>query len=380
MSTVCARGLRTACRLLGVAPLATVAAAAGVTRLADLTGVDRLGVPVVQAIRPAGRSLSVTMGKAAGLAAAATGAIMEAAEQCCAEQAVAATGPLPATAVAGAAATLAARLGLAPDVPVGWVRGHDLATGTPALVPLPAVTLDFTREDGAGLRADSNGLAAGATISDALVAAGCELVERDRFAGWLARDPLARAATAVDLATIEDSACRDLAGRIGAAGCTLLLWELTAPGGLPVHAAAIVEAGPAPSGLPPAFGVAARFRPAAAAHAAICEAAQTRAGLIVGARDDLGPQHYAAPAAASARVLLETMAMLPARRVLAAAGPDVADDAAARLAWLTDRLAAAGPLAWVDLTRAEIGVPVVKLIAPALAGVADDLALWRRAA
>jgi len=39
------------------------AAAAGVTRLAEITGLDLVGIPVFQAIRPAGRSLSVHQGK-----------------------------------------------------------------------------------------------------------------------------------------------------------------------------------------------------------------------------------------------------------------------------------------------------------------------------
>ena len=39
------------------------AEACGVTRLADVTDLDRLGVPVFQAVRPWGLSLSVHQGK-----------------------------------------------------------------------------------------------------------------------------------------------------------------------------------------------------------------------------------------------------------------------------------------------------------------------------
>ena len=38
-------------------------AAVGITRLADVTGLDRVGLPVVLAVRPLGRSLAVSQGK-----------------------------------------------------------------------------------------------------------------------------------------------------------------------------------------------------------------------------------------------------------------------------------------------------------------------------
>ena len=377
-----AAGLTAACRSLGVGSLAAPALAAGVTRVADLTGVDRLGVPVVQAVRPAGRSLSIAMGKGGDLAAAATGAIMEAVEHHCAESRHPDVAPCAARTMPPAAADFAAGLGLPPHIAVPWVDATDLASGEAMPVPFAAVTLDFTRNEDTGLRVNSNGLAAGRTQTDALLAATGELVERDRFARWLRGDPLARAGARLDPVTIEDAACTALIHRIGDAGCSLLAWDLTAAGGLPVVAAAIVEGGAGPPALPPTFGVAARFDPHAALRAAIEEAAQSRAGLIVGARDDLRLEHYAAPAAATARMLLETLAVLPGRRRPEGPGPIPGRDAVARLAWLVARLRAdgVGRMLAVDLTRPEIGVPVVKVIVPALAGSTYDLALWRRAA
>src|SRR5690242_2091930 len=55
-------------------------AAAGVTRVADVTGLDHLGIPVFQAIRPASRNLSVSQGKGLSAAAARVSAAMEALE------------------------------------------------------------------------------------------------------------------------------------------------------------------------------------------------------------------------------------------------------------------------------------------------------------
>src|SRR5215207_7185666 len=62
------------------------AADAGVTRLADVTRLDRLGLPVWQAIRPMSRALSVHQGKGATDTDAQIGALLEAVESDSAER------------------------------------------------------------------------------------------------------------------------------------------------------------------------------------------------------------------------------------------------------------------------------------------------------
>src|SRR5690242_4584285 len=58
----------------------------GITRLGDITGLDRIGIPVMQAVRPLSLSNSVAQGKGATAEAAALSAILEAAECCFAER------------------------------------------------------------------------------------------------------------------------------------------------------------------------------------------------------------------------------------------------------------------------------------------------------
>jgi len=57
----------------------------GITRLADITGLDRLGVPIWCSIRPDSSTLAVDSGKGATPVAAATSAAMEALERSVAE-------------------------------------------------------------------------------------------------------------------------------------------------------------------------------------------------------------------------------------------------------------------------------------------------------
>ena len=52
----------------------------GVTRIGDITGLDRIGIPVFQAILPLSRNLSVKLGKGRTEAASAVSAAMEAIE------------------------------------------------------------------------------------------------------------------------------------------------------------------------------------------------------------------------------------------------------------------------------------------------------------
>src|SRR5258708_9957373 len=52
----------------------------GITRIANLTGLDRIGIPVVAVYRPNSRSISVSQGKGANLAAAQASGLMESIE------------------------------------------------------------------------------------------------------------------------------------------------------------------------------------------------------------------------------------------------------------------------------------------------------------
>src|SRR3954453_6849108 len=58
---------------------------AGITRIADLTGLDTLGIPVAAAIRPMGLSLSTQQGKGTTWEAARVSALMESLETWSAE-------------------------------------------------------------------------------------------------------------------------------------------------------------------------------------------------------------------------------------------------------------------------------------------------------
>ena len=356
-----------------IAPLLPMA---GITRVADVTGLDVVGLPVWQAVRPCSRNLSVSQGKGATAAAARVSAAMEALELWHAEDlshlpalrlrpsevpAGEAVGPatLPGIPAAVPAAALAWKeaAAAAADEPLAWLRARSLVGGGDRLVPRELVELDFSH-DLAGtprpFHVTSSGLASGNCPAEALVHALCELVERDAVA-W-ARDGGPR--RPLDPATAADPDCVALAAAIRAAGMKLAVHDVTGPLGIPV-----VEAEIAAGDLPLAFrGSGCHPSRAVALSRALAEAAQSRLTYVSGARDDV--QLGEAPAD---RLAYDALAE-PAAGVALGALPDLATPTVdGDLARLLERLAAHGhePFA-VDLSRPEVGIAVVRVVAPTL--------------
>ena len=200
----------------------------GVTRLANLTGLDRLGIPVAAAYRPNSRSLAVFQGKGATLAAAKASALMEAAEAWHAERVAGPRlrgrhGELLGRGVAALDPSRLPRSADATGEPAqfvfDWVRGRDLLTGAIRWVPLDVVTADYTVGGlpAGPLQSTSHGLAAGNHLLEALCHALCEVVERDALALWRLLPDAAQDATALDLATAPAELRDGLLARFAAA-------------------------------------------------------------------------------------------------------------------------------------------------------------------
>jgi ribosomal protein S12 methylthiotransferase accessory factor len=92
---------------------------------------------------------------------------------------------------------------------LGWTSGRSLVTGAQIFVPALAVYLNYTMRAPGELLCPitSNGLATGATLAEAILAATCEVLERDAFMiTWLNRLPCQR----VDLRSHPDPEVRAL--------------------------------------------------------------------------------------------------------------------------------------------------------------------------
>jgi ribosomal protein S12 methylthiotransferase accessory factor len=332
-----------------------------VTRIGDVTGFDRIGVPVFQAVRPMSRSLSVSQGKGRRRPQARLSALMEALELHCGERCRPAERHGSLRDLGPAWASRSADL----DRERGWLVATDLASGGLCLVPRERICLDMTGPV-PDLALCSDGMGAGATLDEATLAGLCEVIEREAHARWQALSRRDRAATAIDPASVDDPDAIALLGRIAGAGCRAHLWEIGGEIGIAAFLCVIAEGSPAEArAMAPAGGTGCHPDCGVAIGRAILEAAQTRVTARVGAREDFKAVHYDEARRLDRALLLELLTAGPPGRAFAAVPHRRFDSAAAAVGGLLRAIAPlGGPVARIDLTDPAIGIPVVRIIAP----------------
>lgn len=357
----------------------------GITRVADVTGLDRIGIPVVMVCRPNSRSVAVSQGKGLTLAAAKASGMMEAIETWHAERIarplllgaydeLARSHPLIDVATLPAIEDSA----YAPDLPLLWIEGRDLASGTPRWLPYEMVHSNYTvpRPTGHGcFPASTNGLASGNTLAEAVCHAICEVVERDASSVWHRLPGARRQATAIDLDTVDDAACRHALELFDRAGVAASVWDTTTDVGVPCFFCLVTEDDAAHghmgagAGCHPARGI--------ALLRALTEAAQTRTTYIAGSRDDLRPEEYRPEGIAEKHRFAHRIRAVdsPSRDFRAVSGWE-ADSFHEDLRRLLARLAAVGceTVVAVDLSREEFAdtVAVARVVIPGLEAPHDD--------
>jgi len=274
-----------------------VSRARGVTRLADVTGLDRLGLPVWQAVRPAGRSLSVHQGKGASPLDAAIGALCEAIECDCAEKAPA-DGPqcrfadLPPTERAPELGDYAHDRALEPPESIRWCAACDLLSGRIHYLPFELVALDFTRTEPPWFARSSTGLGVAAEEGEAVRTALWEVIERDAVGEWTRSSLEARLATVLDLDTIPFPWFAEWRERFRRLKVGLRVFAPEPLGGLPTFIVSIGAAGEFGTSYRRFSGTAAHGDPETGLFKALAEAVQSRLTFIAGVRDDIVPSDY----------------------------------------------------------------------------------------
>lgn len=355
--------------------------AMGITRVANITGLDRLGVPVVSVCRPNARSLAVSQGKGLDLTAAKVSGVMEAVESYHAEHI---TLPLRRASYDELRAHLPVvdvaalpRLSVSnfhPAQRLLWLEGRDLANGEPLWLPFELVHTDFTLplpEGSGAFLMGSNGLSSGNHPLEAISHGLCEVVERDANTLWHLQGEPARRRTRLRLDTVDDPACLQVLERIERAGMEVAVWETTSDVGLPAFLCTLAESALEPlRPRAPMSGSGCHPTREIALLRALTEAVQVRATLISGARDDMGVARcyraYQDPDLWRREV--ERMRGEPPVRRFQEVPTFVGRSFDEDVAWELERLAAAGlrQVAVVDLTRPEFRIPVVRVVIPGL--------------
>ncbi len=343
--------------------------ALGITRVADVTGLDDVGIPVHQAIRPASHTLSVSQGKGVTHELARVSAAMEMIELAHAEVIDQPVQRGPASELLDGGAYRLRQLQLVPGSLVGdsvvldWIPSRGLLSG--GTVPVPRAYVEVSnvvrREWSPPLfEASTNGLASGNSLEEAALHALYELVERDCISEVEAipRPDQPR----LDPATVDDPDCCWAMERFRGADNWFEIIDATNGYGLPCFIVNLWS---------PWFpvlvsGSGCHLDPAVAMNRALTEAAQSRLAIISGTRESIPEQVYLLQHVRQERPDPPDpdRPVRSFRRYPDGAGERIGDDldrVASRVRDVTGR----EPLV-VDLGRGYDGIAVAKVVAPGL--------------
>ncbi len=352
----------------------------GITRVANVTGLDPVGIPVVMVCRPNSRSVAVSQGKGINLGSACASGLMEAAELYHAE-----TITLPLHLVTYEELRYQHNVVEVDELPRGagsrfhpnlrllWCEGSDLLSGENVFVPYEMVHTDYTTPlpDGHGcFIASSNGLASGNRVIEAISQGICEVIERDATTLWKLRGEEKLNHNPLDLESVDDPICQNILAKLARAGLYVAVWDITGDIAIAAFACLIVPRDESAMwhcmvstgyGCHPARDV--------ALLRALTEAAQTRLTVISGARDDFRHDAYdqwldSDLIRGMQRQIMSLAQTRQFRDVPHCDGETLEDD----VEWELKCIKKAGirSVVVVDLTKPEFALPVVRVIVPGL--------------
>jgi putative methanogenesis marker protein 1 len=213
--------------------------AAGITQVIDITDLDRLGIPVFVSLRPTAHSGAVTLhnGKGATPVEAHVSAIMEGIERFSAENndnslKIERYSNISMEMPALDPQDLILPRHADPDMPIPWVTGNDLTTEEEIAVPASAVFHPLSMEYPQLLRTHTNGIASGNSLEEAVFHALMEVIERDAWSlVEMTRD------TGPEVVGITDPLACDLLEKFSSAGVEVHIKNITSENGIPTFAA-----------------------------------------------------------------------------------------------------------------------------------------------
>jgi ribosomal protein S12 methylthiotransferase accessory factor len=352
----------------------------GITRVANVTGLDQVGIPVVMVCRPNSRSVAVSQGKGIDLASARASGLMEAAESYHAE-----TITLPlrlatyeelryqheVVEVKELPRSSSSRFH--PNLRLLWCEGRDLLNDERVLVPYEMVHTNYTTPfpDGHGcFIASSNGLASGNRLVEAISHGVCEVIERDAMALWKLRGGDKLDTNRLDLGSVDEPRCSEILGKLLGAGLSVALWDITSDIGIAAFACFIV---PRDDTTMWHCSVAAGYGCHPTRHIALIraatEAAQSRLTVISGLRDDFRHEAYDEMLDPDLVRLIRDRVInsTPTRRFGNVPNWD-GETFEADVEWELECLKRVGirRVVMVDLTKPEFALPVVRIVVPGL--------------
>jgi ribosomal protein S12 methylthiotransferase accessory factor len=358
-------------------------ATAGITRVADITDLDRIGIPVFSSIRPTADdgAISVYNGKGATPEEARVSAMMEGIERYSAEvhDREMVTGRFSELDSCGNALNpdeLILPQSTDPDQSIQWINGYDLVNDEEILVPASAVfhPLPLSKDHATLFRTNTNGLASGNELEEAIFHGLSEVIERD---AWSLVE--ASRNTGPNIISPDNGMVGDLMDRFSDAEVSVQIRDMTSDIGIPTFAAVSDDLLLKDPTLL-TIGMGTHTNAYVAMLRAITEVAQSRLTQIHGAREDTTVAEF------RTKIGYERTKRINRHWFGASDGTGEGDrdfdsitsferdDFLDDIGYMIRNLEGAGMdrAIVVDLTRSEIDVPVVRVIVPGLEVYAMD--------
>ncbi len=276
----------------------------GITRLANVTGLDHIGIPVFLAIWPTSRLLSNSQGKGISNDLAAVSAAMEAIEKWHAQN-------LHAPIFFSTAALLSKKnYILSPErfhsspksspvtalENIAWINGIELLSNRKCFLPYDSIgmqTDDHRQYPGKGrLNASTNGLASGNIKEEAILHALYELIERDSASRFEDLSDIEKENRTVNVSSINNEHLNWLLNKLNQAQLSYILEDRTNHEiGVPVYSCILADKNTHSRSFV-VKGLGAHLEPTIAMSRAITEAVQSRLTFISASRDDIKPSEY----------------------------------------------------------------------------------------
>lgn len=353
---------------------------AGVTRLSDITGLDRIGIPVIASIRPNALSVTTSCGKGISTAAALTSGAMESLEiynaeninidkihmsyeEVCEEFNVPSIENL----------ALSRESLFNTELPEEWVTGWDIINQTEVTVPWLSVTMGSAAvnpSEYVSFQVSSNGLSSGNNFLEAVSSGLFEVIERDAIAcRTMANAKKGISFKRVRLETIENLHVVEILEKFRRAEVMPVLYDFTVDTEVPVYQAYIYDLVSRKVGRFKGYG--AHLDPAIAMLRALTEAAQSRVVLIAGSRDDIFKSAYTSNIISDTSQGIERLENREEQMVDARERKSLATDSfEGDIQVCLEKLLKAGLKQAVvfDITLPSFNISVVRVVVPGLEG------------
>lgn len=350
---------------------------AGVTRIAEITHLDRVGIPVYSAIRPSAAegAVSIYAGKGATKDQAKASAMMEAFERYSAEPQ---EHQIKKDVVCGLFDEMENCLNpesfILPKLPfdpqkreLNWIKAVNIRDDKEYLTLADAVFHPCNFENGVNLfKSNTNGLASGNKLEEAIFHGITEVIERD---AWSLFEVKRKKAPEINLETIENPLINEIVNKFKEAGIDIKVVDLTSD----VEVATIAAVSDDTVLKDPALltlGVGTHLDPEIAVLRALTEVAQSRATQIHGTREDTTRAVFMRKAGYERMKRInkhwfgESEEIIELDIIKNRSGKSFKEDIETSMKLL--KKAGFKDVLFVDLTKPEIEIPVVRVIIPGM--------------